>query len=84
MDIPVEVFSSATTLPKDPILRKQHLEELIAKIHGSFSFMQVDFGLQVCVCVYIYISNHSMKPWVCISLPVTEGLLSYSGLSPRW
>ncbi|XP_031590658.1 caprin-2 isoform X1 [Oreochromis aureus] len=40
MDIPVEVFSSASALPKDPILRKQHLEELMTKIHGSFSFMQ--------------------------------------------
>lgn len=50
MDIPVEVFSSASALPKDPILRRQHLEELMTKIHGSFSFMQVDFGLQLSVC----------------------------------
>ncbi|XP_062300179.1 caprin-2 [Scomber scombrus] len=40
MEIPVEVFNSPSTLPKDPILRKQHLEDLMTKIHGSFSFMQ--------------------------------------------
>ncbi|XP_047246364.1 caprin-2 isoform X3 [Girardinichthys multiradiatus] len=38
MNILVEAFSSA--LPKEPILRKQHLENLMTKIHGSFSFMQ--------------------------------------------
>ncbi|XP_040003510.1 caprin-2 isoform X2 [Xiphias gladius] len=40
MDMPVEVFNSPSALPKDPILRKQHLEDLMTKIHGSFSFMQ--------------------------------------------
>ncbi|XP_030296589.1 caprin-2 isoform X5 [Sparus aurata] len=35
-----EVFNSPSALPKDPILRKQHLEDLMTKIHGSFSFMQ--------------------------------------------
>ncbi|XP_030576109.1 caprin-2 isoform X2 [Archocentrus centrarchus] len=40
MDLPVEDFISATTLPKDPILRKQHLEDLMTNINGSFSFMQ--------------------------------------------
>uniref|UniRef100_A0A8C7XEX4 Caprin family member 2 n=1 Tax=Oryzias sinensis TaxID=183150 RepID=A0A8C7XEX4_9TELE len=40
MEIPVEIFHSPPTLPKDPILRKRHLEELMMKIHGSFSFMQ--------------------------------------------
>ncbi|KAM4569206.1 caprin-2 isoform 2-T3 [Odontesthes bonariensis] len=40
MDIPVEVFNSLSTIPKDPILRKQHLEDLMTEIHGSFSFMQ--------------------------------------------
>ncbi|XP_068163149.1 caprin-2 isoform X3 [Antennarius striatus] len=38
MEMPVEIFDSA--LPKDPIQRKQHLEDLMTKIHGSFSFMQ--------------------------------------------
>ncbi|KAM6896088.1 LOW QUALITY PROTEIN: caprin-2 [Lycodopsis pacificus] len=38
--IPVEVFSSPHALPKDPVLRKHQLEELMTKIHGSFSFMQ--------------------------------------------
>ncbi|XP_029317359.1 caprin-2 isoform X2 [Cottoperca gobio] len=40
MDMDVEVFNSPYALPKDPFLRKQHLEDLITKIHGSFSFMQ--------------------------------------------
>ncbi|XP_030005999.1 caprin-2 isoform X2 [Sphaeramia orbicularis] len=40
MAMPVEVFNSPSALPKDPILRKRHLEDLITKIHGSFSFMQ--------------------------------------------
>lgn len=44
MEIPVEVFNSPSTLPKDPILRKQYLEDLMTKIHGSFSFMQVEFS----------------------------------------
>ncbi|KAG7235835.1 hypothetical protein INR49_002135 [Caranx melampygus] len=40
MDIPAEVSSSLSTLPKDPVLRKQHLEDLMPKFHISFSFMQ--------------------------------------------
>ncbi|KAK5848766.1 hypothetical protein PBY51_008459 [Eleginops maclovinus] len=40
IDMPVEVFNSSYALPKDPFLRKQHLEDLVTKIHGSFSFMQ--------------------------------------------
>ncbi|XP_014830042.1 PREDICTED: caprin-2 isoform X5 [Poecilia mexicana] len=40
MNLLVEVFSSPSALPKDPVLRKQHLEDLMTKIHGSFSFMQ--------------------------------------------
>ncbi|XP_042367720.1 caprin-2 isoform X2 [Plectropomus leopardus] len=40
MNMPVEVFNSPSALPKDPVLRKQHLEDLMTKIHGSFSFMQ--------------------------------------------
>lgn len=43
MDVPEEVINSPSALPKDPILRKQHLEDLLAKIHGSFSFMQVEY-----------------------------------------
>ena len=44
MDMTVEVFNSPSALPKDPILRKQHLEDLMTKIHGSFSFMQVELS----------------------------------------
>uniref|UniRef100_A0A4W5NQK4 Caprin family member 2 n=1 Tax=Hucho hucho TaxID=62062 RepID=A0A4W5NQK4_9TELE len=40
VDTPVEVFNSQSSLPKDPILRKQQLEDLMIKIRGSFSFMQ--------------------------------------------
>ncbi|XP_040031468.2 caprin-2 isoform X2 [Gasterosteus aculeatus] len=36
----VEVFSYPYDLPKDPVLRKLHLEDLMTTIHGSFSFMQ--------------------------------------------
>ncbi|KAG5267255.1 hypothetical protein AALO_G00219700 [Alosa alosa] len=36
----VEVFNSPSPLPKDPILRKQELEDLMGQISGSFSFMQ--------------------------------------------
>ncbi|XP_028254107.1 caprin-2 isoform X2 [Parambassis ranga] len=43
LDMPVEVFDSPSTLPKDPILRKQRLEDLMTKIHSSFSFMQDSF-----------------------------------------
>nr|XP_057924528.1 caprin-2 isoform X2 [Doryrhamphus excisus] len=39
MDLP-GLKSSLSTLSKDPILRKQHLENLMMNICGSFSFMQ--------------------------------------------
>ncbi|XP_051911798.1 caprin-2 [Hippocampus zosterae] len=35
-----EVKFGSPTFPKDPIMRKKHLEDLITKIHGSFSFIQ--------------------------------------------
>ena len=53
MDTPVEVFNSQSSLPKDPILpkdptlRKQQLEDLMTKIRGSFSFMQVQYCSEV-------------------------------------
>ncbi|XP_056132056.1 caprin-2 isoform X2 [Lampris incognitus] len=40
MDAAVEIFNFPSALPSDPILRKQHLEDLMTKIHGSFNFMQ--------------------------------------------
>ncbi|CAB1445411.1 unnamed protein product [Pleuronectes platessa] len=40
MEKPLVVFNSRSTLPKDPILRKQQMEDFMTKIHGSFSFMQ--------------------------------------------
>lgn len=47
MDTPVEVFNSQSSLPKDPILRKQQLEDLMTKIRGSFSFMQVQYSSEI-------------------------------------
>ncbi|XP_051544250.1 caprin-2-like [Myxocyprinus asiaticus] len=38
--VPVEVFSSPSPLPKDPVQRKEQLESLMNQISGSFSFMQ--------------------------------------------
>lgn len=35
------VFNLSPALPEDPVLRKQHLEDLMTDIHGSFTFMQV-------------------------------------------
>ncbi|XP_017281787.1 caprin-2 isoform X2 [Kryptolebias marmoratus] len=40
INIPVELFNSPSPLPKNPTLRRQHVEDLMTKIHGSFSFMQ--------------------------------------------
>ncbi|RXM30166.1 Caprin-2 [Acipenser ruthenus] len=37
---PIAVFNSTSSLPKDPALRKQKLQDLMAQIQGSFSFMQ--------------------------------------------
>lgn len=38
--VAVEVFSSPSQLPKDPVQRRQQLETLMDQISGSFSFMQ--------------------------------------------
>ncbi|XP_073693866.1 caprin-2 [Garra rufa] len=38
--VAVEVFGSPSSLPKDPVQRKQQLESLMDQISGSFSFMQ--------------------------------------------
>ncbi|XP_077401533.1 caprin-2 [Vanacampus margaritifer] len=35
-----EMQFSSPTLPKDPVMRKKHLEDLMTNIHGSFTFMQ--------------------------------------------
>ncbi|MBN3288549.1 CAPR2 protein, partial [Polyodon spathula] len=37
---PIAVFNSTSSLPKDPALRRQKLQDLMAQIQGSFSFMQ--------------------------------------------
>ncbi|RXM97562.1 Caprin-2 [Acipenser ruthenus] len=37
----IAVFNSTSSLPKDPALRRQKLQDLMAQIQGSFSFMQV-------------------------------------------
>ncbi|TRY92308.1 hypothetical protein DNTS_028662 [Danionella cerebrum] len=38
--VAVELFNSASPLPKDPVQRKQQLESLMDQISGCFSFMQ--------------------------------------------
>lgn len=35
------IFNLSPALPEDPVLRKQHLEDMMTDIHGSFTFMQV-------------------------------------------
>ncbi|KAK2892771.1 hypothetical protein QQF64_035413 [Cirrhinus molitorella] len=40
MPVAVEIFGSPSSLPKDPVQRKQQLESLMDQISGSFSFMQ--------------------------------------------
>ncbi|XP_028673769.1 caprin-2 isoform X5 [Erpetoichthys calabaricus] len=37
---PIAVFNSPSSIPKDPLLRKEKLQDLMAEIQGSFSFMQ--------------------------------------------
>ncbi|KAG7455917.1 hypothetical protein MATL_G00246200 [Megalops atlanticus] len=39
-EAPVEVSQSPSSLPEDPTLRKQQLQDLMEEIQGSFSFMQ--------------------------------------------
>ncbi|XP_063072791.1 caprin-2 isoform X2 [Engraulis encrasicolus] len=39
-EVAVEVFNSPSPLPRDPILRRQQLDDLMGQIAGSFSFMQ--------------------------------------------
>lgn len=77
---PVEVFNSASALPKDPILRRQELEDLMTKIHGSFSFMQVEFGWEktlekcyVLLCQWILLN---ILKWPC---PPQDSLLDGEG-----
>lgn len=38
--VPVEIFSSPSSLAKDPTLRRQQLDNLMDQITGSFSFIQ--------------------------------------------
>lgn len=48
----MEVFNSPSSLPKDPVLRKQQLDDLMGQISGSFSFMQV---------IVAYCESHSVR-----------------------
>ncbi|XP_057711530.1 caprin-2 isoform X2 [Corythoichthys intestinalis] len=34
------ILFNSSTLPKDPTMRKKHLEDLMTEIHGSFNFIQ--------------------------------------------
>lgn len=63
MSMPVGVFDLPSTLPEDPILRKQCLEDLMKTFHSSFSFIQVGcrpkvWSIQVCLGLQLSISNH--------------------------
>lgn len=97
MDMPVEVFNSPSILPKDPILRKQQLEDLMTKIHGSFSFMQVEFSClqprRLYLEINIYKKMCKMKLLYDLNMysalpPLTvkkfEIVVSCSGLSFGW
>lgn len=44
MDMCLDLVDCYSALPKDPILRKQQLEELMMTSHSSFTFMQVRYG----------------------------------------
>lgn len=74
MTMPVEVFNSLSALPKDPILRKQHLEDFMTKIHSSFSFMQAS------VASLNILFNHSERDGsiVCALIPICHFLHSTS------
>lgn len=48
---PAAEFSYSPTLPKDPELRKQKLEDLIDQIKGTYNFMQVKRDLEVVLMI---------------------------------
>lgn len=73
MEMPVEVFNSPSALPKDPILRKQHLEDLMTKIHGSFTFMQVDFD---CLQTHEHHINHAVQDGIKVASRSERALTS--------
>lgn len=42
---PAAEFCSSSTLPKDPVLRREKLQDLMTQIQGTYNFMQVCFYL---------------------------------------
>ncbi|XP_072001072.1 caprin-2 isoform X1 [Engystomops pustulosus] len=61
---PASEFCYSPTLPKDPELRKQKLEDLIDQIKGTYNFMQdsmLDFDSQ---------SSRAASPGILIEVPV--------------
>lgn len=40
-------FCSTSSLPKDPILRREKLQDLITQIQGTYNFMQVDLLVNI-------------------------------------
>jgi len=42
---PAAEFCSTSTLPKDPVLRREKLQDLMTQIQGTYNFMQVCFSL---------------------------------------
>lgn len=44
---PAAEFCSTSTLPKDPVLRREKLQDLMTQIQGTYNFMQVCFSSAV-------------------------------------
>uniref|UniRef100_A0A8C3MZI9 Caprin-2 n=1 Tax=Geospiza parvula TaxID=87175 RepID=A0A8C3MZI9_GEOPR len=60
---PAAEFCSTSTLPKDPVLRREKLQDLMTQIQGTYNFMQVCFSL-------LYdLSLHLFFPQATIPLP---------------
>uniref|UniRef100_A0A8U7MBS6 Caprin-2 n=1 Tax=Corvus moneduloides TaxID=1196302 RepID=A0A8U7MBS6_CORMO len=61
---PAAEFCSTSTLPKDPVLRREKLQDLMTQIQGTYNFMQV------CFSVLLYdLSLHLFFPQATIPLP---------------
>lgn len=75
MPMPVEVFGLPSTLPEDPILRKQCLEDLMTKFHSSLSFIQVECQPKI--------QEYSGLPQFAV-IKSFKPSFHLSGLSYRW
>uniref|UniRef100_A0A8C0BLA8 Caprin-2 n=1 Tax=Buteo japonicus TaxID=224669 RepID=A0A8C0BLA8_9AVES len=48
---PAAEFCSTSTLPKDPVLRREKLQDLMTQIQGTYNFMQVLFEFKSKCCL---------------------------------